>query len=80
MKLLIVRLYKKLMLFEKKDLLKRGLLKFIYDSFGSGNNTETITERTRTPPTIPNEIGEGIWNHGEISILNPIKAKIIAKP
>jgi hypothetical protein len=32
------------------------------------------------PATIPKDIGEDIWNHGEISIFTPMKVRITESP
>ncbi len=53
---------------------------FSSSSAGLGSASEASVEITNTPPTIPNEIGELMWNTGEITILIPMKAKMIARP
>lgn len=41
---------------------------------------DKTTEINKIPPTIPNEIGEGMCTQGEINIFTPINDKITAKP
>lgn len=46
----------------------------------SGNMIEIRTDKINIPPTIPSEMGEEIWYHGEMIILTPMKLRIMASP
>ena len=41
---------------------------------------DRTTDTKSTPATIPNDTGDDICSHGEMSIFNPIKLRIIARP
>jgi hypothetical protein len=45
-----------------------------------GNRIDASTDMISTPPTTDNERGEEMWKNGAIIILNPIKARMMARP
>jgi|GEM_PF-5689938 len=46
----------------------------------SGSIRDSTTDKTKTPPTIPRETGEGIWYQGETIIFRPMNVRMIASP